>query len=151
MIQRKQTLFLLLALACVIVCLCLPVATLESKAMGEGVRWYSLGLYSGRGFDPHPLPFVDLVVVGSLTLISIFLYRRRPVQMALCTANIVLCLAWYAAFAGYWFLGSVDSASTSLRVHFAFCLPLVAVVLLVLARAGVKADEKLVRSMDRIR
>ena len=42
MIQRKQTLYLLLALIITVICLCLPVATLVPQGMGVDMPMYNL-------------------------------------------------------------------------------------------------------------
>lgn len=149
MIQRKQTLFLLLALACLLVCLCLPIGAIEPKSMGAGPVLFNYGLYADRAFTAQPIPFVDLVVTGALMLITIFLYKKRKVQMQLCTVGVVLLLAWYGYYAFCFF--SKFAAMGTFHPRFAACLPLVAIILVVLAYRGVKADEELIKSMDRIR
>lgn len=97
----------------------------------------------------HPLLFVDIVIVASLTLIDIFLYNKRKLQIGICIANIVLCLAWYGYYA-FMALGGLKALG-SFSMSFAACLPFVAIVLFILARNGIKADENLLKSMDRIR
>lgn len=149
MIQRKQTVFLLMALAAVIVCLCMPLGKIEPKGMGAEALWYNLGLYSNGKVIAHPLPFVDLVIVGTLAFSDIFLYRRRPLQAKLCIVNIILCLVWFATCAYYAF--AVFPAVGTFHPMFAGCLPLVALILFVMAYRGIKADEELIKSMDRIR
>ncbi len=150
MIQRKQTIYLLLALAALIVCLCLPIGKLTSNVMqGAEVAVYNIGLYTSTGLDAHPVLFTDIVVVATLSFINIFLYNKRKLQMKICVVNIVLCLVWYAYYA---FMAlSMFKGIGSFSMSFAACLPLVAMILLILARAGIKADEELIRSMSRIR
>ena len=149
MIQRKQTVFLLLALAAVIGCLCLPLAGIEPRGMGAGYLWYNLGLYGNGGIVAHPLLFVDMVIVGTLSFVDVFLYRKRPLQAKLCIVNIILCLVWYATYAYYAF--SVLASVGTVHHKFSGCLPLVAIILFVMAYRGIKADEDLIKSMDRIR
>lgn len=150
MIQRKQTIYLLLALAALIVCLCLPIGKLTNNAMQEAeVAVYNIGLYTSTGLDAHPVLFTDIVVVATLSFINIFLYNKRKLQMKICVVNIVLCLVWYAYYA---FMAlSMFKGIGLFSMSFAVCLPLVAMILLILARAGIKADEELIRSMSRIR
>ena len=69
MIQRKQTLFLL-------------VATV-------------LGLIHCMAW---PL-FVIQILVSALCLYTIFLYKRRKVQANLCLCSIFVCLVWYIVLA----------------------------------------------------
>lgn len=149
MIQRKQTIFLLLALAAIIVCLCLPIGSVEPKGMGAAVAWYNFGVYFGSALSARPLLFVDLVVVGALTFLDIFLYNRRKMQMRICVGGIILCLAWY----GYYIFSALSyfSAQGAFHIKFAVCLPLVAIIFLFMAHRGIKADEELIKSMDRIR
>jgi hypothetical protein len=61
---------------------------------------------------------------------------------------MVLMLAWYAAYA--YFALAVPEKMT-FGVGFAACLPLVSIILLFLAKQGIKSDEALVRAADRIR
>lgn len=149
MIQRKQTIYLLLALAAVVVCLCLPIGEVRLKSMGGTPMWYNIGVYTGEEFLAKPMPFVDLVVVGALAFIDIFLYKRRQMQVRICVAGIILCLAWY----GYYAFCAFGEFAAMGDFHFGFaaCLPLVAVIFLFMARHGIKADEDLIKSMDRIR
>lgn len=150
MIQRKQTIYLLLVLAALIVCLCLPIGKLTNSAsLGQELAVYNIGLYTSTGINAHPILFVDIVVVAALSLINIFLYNKRKLQMKICVVNIVLCLVWYAYYA---FMAiSMFKGIGSFSMSFAMCLPFVAIILLVLAYKGIKADEELIKSMSRIR
>lgn len=150
MIQRKQTIFLLLALAALIVCLCLPIGKLTNSAtLGAEVAVYNIGLYTSTGISAHPILFVDIVVIATLTFIDVFLYKKRKLQMKICVVNIILCLVWYAYYA---FMAlSMFKGIGTFSMSFAICLPLVAIILLALARSGIKADEELIKSMSRIR
>ncbi len=141
---------MLLALAALIVCLCLPIGKLTNSAsLGQEVAVYNIGLYTSTGINAHPILFVDIVVVAALSLINIFLYNKRKLQMKICVVNIVLCLVWYAYYA---FMAiSMFKGIGSFSMRFAMCLPFVAIILLVLAYKGIKADEELIKSMSRIR
>ncbi len=149
MIQRKQTIYLLLALASLIVCLCLPIGRLTSTTLGAETLVYNLGLYTNTGVSVHPILFVDIVVVATLSFINIFLYNKRKLQMRICVVSIILCLVWYAYYA--FMVLSMFKGIGAVSISFAVCLPFVAIVMLVLARSGIKADEDLIKSMSRIR
>ncbi len=149
MIQRKQTIYLLLALAALIVCLCLPIGRLTSTTLGAETLVYNLGLYTNTGVSVHPILFVDIVVVATLSFINIFLYNKRKLQMRICVVSIILCLVWYAYYA--FMVLSMFKGIGAVSISFAVCLPFVAIVMLVLARSGIKADEELIKSMSRIR
>lgn len=151
MIQRKQTLYLLLSLVVTVACLCMPVAMLEPRGMGLPTMVYNLGTAVsgvGVGFGNWPL-FALLVVTVPLEAFAVFSYRRRPLQAKLCSWSIVFCLAWYVYYA--FALHAAAGDEYAFHLQFAACLPLVAVIALFLARRGVIHDEKLVRSADRLR
>ncbi len=150
MIQRIQTVFLLLAVAALLACLCLPIGSVEPQGMGAPAVWYNLGLTHAQGLEARPVPFVCLIVTGALTLLTIFQYRHRTRQMRFCVACMVLCALWYAYYL-FSALVSLPAGGATFHVRFAACLPLVAIILLALAHRGIKADERLVKSMDRIR
>ncbi len=149
MIQRKQTIFLLLAIGALIACLCLPIGAFEPKTMGAVQEWFNLGQQTDSGFELDVIPFVDLAVVVVLSLANIFMYKRRKIQARLCTIAIAVCVFWYCYFGGY-IIGS-SMADAHFIFRFGSCLPLVAIILFVMARRGIMADERLVRSIDRIR
>ena len=120
MIQRKQTLFLILAFVAFAVTVFMPV----------GVPWVWI--------------VALLAALGSLG--NIFLYMRRPLQAKLCIALIGLGLVYYMAVAVY--QHSIDG---QLVFTWPLALPMVAMLCLFLAHKGILKDEKLVRSLDRIR
>jgi len=152
MIQRKQTLFLLIACILNAVCLCLPVAQFVPGGMGVSQSmtnlWVSLSDGS-RDFSPWPL-FALLIVSTAVSLCTIFLYKNRMLQSRLCLLVILLLVAWVAVYGALTVMLAGDM-SCQYRFSFAAVLPVVSLILVFMARRGVIADEKLVRSMDRIR
>lgn len=153
MIQRKQTIFLLLAVVAFVVCLALPVAMVVPEMLGQTMAVYNLGVVDANGsfnFSSVPL-FVLLAVACVLSFVAIFLYHNRSLQARLCTTVLVLLSAWYAYYALCAFGVLLDLGTGSFHMSFAGMLPAVAMILLVLARKGVLDDEKLVRAADRLR
>ena len=148
MIQRKQTIFLILALGVVVACMMLPVGRFEPEGMGTGAAMTNLFVVR------QPLSwtvsmFVVLLLTCPLTLWAIFAYKNRKFQAKLCTVNIVLLLVWVLLFCISGFVIGIDKMT--FHPAFAACLPAVAIILQLMARRGIIADEKLVRSADRIR
>ncbi|MCI6618118.1 MAG: DUF4293 domain-containing protein [Prevotella sp.] len=151
MIQRKQTLYLLAALVLAIVCLSLPIGSVEPRGMGVSPSLYNLGLQDGNGgigFKTLPL-FVILLLTTPLTILAIFSYRKRKLQARLCDWCIVLCGAWYVCFAFYW-LNELSLLGT-FHIALPAFLPFVNIVLFALAHKGITDDEKLLKAADRIR
>lgn len=85
-----------------------------------------------------------LVAVASLA--TIFLFKNRTLQLNLCRLILVV-LAAIVASAAYF---AYATAGTDMpQVGSAF--PFVAFVATLLAMRGIRADERLIRSMDRLR
>lgn len=150
MIQRKQTIYLLLALIAVVACLSLQIGSFEPSTMGAPLQMFNLFVIGDGAQVPAVWPLFSLLVVAAtLILLTIFTYKNRKRQARLCVCNILLCIAWAAYYAVVgWGIG-IDG--TAFRPAFAAGLPVVSIILLVMARNGVLADERLVRAADRIR
>lgn len=156
MIQRKQTLFLLAAVIVLAVCLFLPIAGISPKGMGGESLLYNLGVVTddgGIGIDTTCLPlFVLLSVSAVLSLVNIFMYKNRKLQMSLCSVSMLFSLLWYVDYALLFFgVIPLESVEGKIEVKFASCLPFVAIILCAMAKRGISDDEKLVKAADRIR
>ena len=150
MIQRKQTLFLLLAVILYIVTLSMPVATVTSQGLTQG-RVYCLLWLDSMGaahFQYWPL-FAILLLSSALSFYTIFLYKSRPFQATLCLVCMLLSLIWYIALV----VVSKMMAPDAVEFHASWpaVLPAVAVILTFMARKAILADEKLVKAADRLR
>lgn len=150
MLQRKQTLFLLLALAATIVCLCLPVGRFEPEGMGTGAQMFNLWINNGGtiSYSPWPL-FAILLLSCPINILTIALFNNRKLQSKLCCVSVVMMVAWYVAL--FLIKSSACPDGNTFKYGFAVCLPFVAIVLYLMARKGINDDEKLVRAADRIR
>ena len=151
MIQRKQTVFLLIALILPIVCLCLPLGVIELKGMGVSPVVYNLGMKDGNGtfsFNNWP-QFTLLLLSCPLAVAAIFFYKNRPLQAQICVWCIILNVVWYIYSAYRWLNPSIDLGT--FKPSLTVCLPLISVILYWMARRGILNDERLVRAADRIR
>ncbi len=156
MIQRKQTLFLLVAVIASLLCFFMPIGVILPKGMGGVVSLYNLGFVDDNGtitVSGTCLPlFILLAVSTALSLATIFLYKNRKLQLSLCATNLLFSVLWYIDYALLFFgTVTVPEVEGNVEVKFAACLPLIAIIMVVLARKGVADDEKLVRAADRIR
>lgn len=150
MIQRKQSVFLLIAFIVSVVCLCLPLGSFEPQAMGVSFKMYNLVVVLGSGADYSVCGLFGLLLIsGIISLATIFLYKNRMLQSRMCLCNLFLLVAWYVVFGVM--TRNVISADTAFHVSFAACLPAVAIILNFMARTAIIKDEKLVRAADRIR
>lgn len=152
MLQRVQTIYLLLAFALCIGCLCMPVAHFLEPESVEQVDMYNLWLVSDGNhlFSFCPVMMVILVIASGVVFVDIWLYRRRALQMRLATFSMILLVAWYIAYGVISYVLSTEMPAIW-RPHWTAALPAVAFILLYLAFRGILKDEMLVRSLDRLR
>lgn len=135
MIQRPQSLYLLLAALCSLAVFWNPI---YGKAMADPASWISYG-------------FASIVTLAILVAISsIFLFNNRPLQLR------IVKLGTYFQIAGLGFaisiLFSMGGFGTYLwRESLGVLFIIISLALYWLAGRGIKGDEELVKSMDRIR
>ncbi len=151
MIQRKQSVFLLLAVILSVACLSLPIGSYTPSGMGLPDVLTNLWIRHGNGvvtFTTCPL-FILLLLSSVLSVLTILAYKNRRLQIVLCSLLILLHVGWYIVFAVF---GTVKvPEAMTFRPAWTAAFPLVSLILTWLARKGVIADEKLVRAADRIR
>ena len=156
MIQRVQTLYLLAAAALMSLTLFLPLATLWQEGGNEVV----IKAFAVAGIDgmKTQLPLylgVMLSLPTLLPLVTIFLFKKRLVQIRLCVSEIVLLVGAIVMIALYEYrlfdVLSKELGTGHFTLGFASLMPVVAVIFVILALRGVAKDEALVRSLDRIR
>lgn len=150
MIQRKQTVFLFLALLATIACLCLPVGSFEPQGMGTENQLMNLWINEtngGRNFSVWAL-FAILLVTCPINTFAIFDYHNRKRQARFCMFSMLMIIGWYIVYGVF---SQVLMPGFTFHIGFAACLPLIAFILLWLARHSILADEALVRAADRIR
>lgn len=153
MIQRKQTIFLLVAIILTVVCLCMPIGSLmTTNTLGSDESLiYNLWITNPNGkydFTVWPL-FAILLITCPIAIIAIFTYHNRITQSRFCMFNILLTLGWYVVYA--MIVLNLQEGGSKLKISFPIILPLISMILYFMARKSILADEALVRSVDRIR
>ena len=152
MIQRIQTLYLMLATALMACTLFMPIAHV-STAQGELVLQAFKPFGSEMAFG---WLFAALFILATLLpLVTIFLFKYRKRQVGLCAAEGVLQLgAVVVILLFYWLIIPdilQDFTILSKSLGWAFIMPVAALVPTFLAGRAIFRDEVLVRSLDRIR
>ena len=141
MLQRIQTVWLLLVAAC---------------AFGT----YSLPIYIGKLADgsakkfliPDSFLLFPLVFgLGAVALVCIFLFKNRKLQFRLCIIGILLSILVivleYYKTTGFKEANAFQSGSYQPGA----LIPFAIVIFFYLAAKGINKDEKLVKSLDRLR
>lgn len=138
MIQRIQSLWLLLA------------------AVFAAVT-FKFPFYSGdwlKDIIPSPIPLnaettiwlsILTVLTGAVAFVTIFLFDNRKLQLKLCYLGIFLSVVLIVVY----FLEMANFASGSIALWCVFHFAILTCY--ILATRGIWKDEKLIKSMDRIR
>jgi hypothetical protein len=85
-----------------------------------------------------------------ITFISIFLYKKRVLQIRLSIFNIILQIGFIGLMFLYLYLGS-NKFGVDFITELSIILPFAAAIFTFLAIRGIARDEALIRSMNRIR
>jgi hypothetical protein len=154
MIQRIQSLYLFLAATLIGAIFFFPLAELADKA-GTTYTFFYRGLYGplqGANvlIENTTLLALLFMLIFMLILFNIFLFKYRSIQMKICIANILL-LVISIALAYFELVNSFAKYNSVVHYNVIATFPLVVLILLFLAYRAIKKDEKLVRSIDRIR
>lgn len=154
MIQRIQTVYLILAAILMILTMFLPLANYNSPDaefvfFAKGITDASNGKVL---YETSSLIFL----IGFITLLlvaDIFMYNRRITQIKI-GGGVVLLIAILVILAVYYSddakeLIASEELLTTYKIPAFF--PVISLILILLANRAIRKDERLVRSADRIR
>jgi hypothetical protein len=156
MIQRIQSVYLLIVALIFIVLLFLgAIAGIQTS---EGTFSFDLfGLKTTAQPSENILATSPLVILSAaisvFSLIIIFLFKNRVLQKRLCILNTILMIIFCGLTAFYFRQISLTEGFDSMVISYRFpiILPLTAIIFNIMALTSIGKDEKLVRSLDRIR
>ena len=141
MIQRIQTIWLLLAAASGFLYTQVPLftATLADNVEKDFLTKESL------------LLFAVVICVSLLAAVAIFLFKNRPLQQQLTIFGILGSLGLIAL--EVWQLQKFQTDNPLFKGTYAWgsLIPIIMVVFFVLASINIRKDQKLVKSLDRLR
>ena len=127
--QRKQTIYLIL-----VIFLMVLTGLFATPTTADNYDLFPLAALCGA--------------VAVLAFVAILQFKNRKRQQQLCNTSIICTLCWIGFFCYNHFFVEGQEVSA---LPFAAVLPVVTIVCLFMAKAGIKHDEDLIRSMDRIR
>lgn len=153
MIQRIQTLYLVIADLLVSLLFFFPLASLTGKggALYQFELMEFVQLTKPQSIIKSNGLLVSLSILAILLItVVIFLYKDRQRQLLLTVSAIFILLltdllVFYYAYGGQVVVGEKFS------INLSAVLPLIAIIFLLLAITGIRKDEALVKSIDRIR
>lgn len=154
MIQRIQTLYLLIVAILISTFYFLPFA---SFVIEQDMSMYHLSIKGlipdALGAKPlfHVLPLVLIITISIITsIVTIAIFKRRMLQIKLCIVNIILLIGLQALML-YFVSVSKHQLGGQSTYSLIFIFPLIAAILTYMAIRRIAKDEALVRSMDRLR
>jgi len=155
MIQRMQSIYLTLVL--LLALLSLFGSTLHFvdasgnaiKLMTSGSLTAQDGQNAGQVANMWPVAII-LILLSLLSLIAIFLFKNRKIQLIIAagviimSAGLILALAWYG-------FNVISDFKMNLAPGKSVTIPFLILVFSVLAYRGILKDDRLVKSYDRLR
>ncbi|MDR1937242.1 MAG: DUF4293 domain-containing protein [Tannerellaceae bacterium] len=153
MLQRIQSVYLLVIAILTVAMTFLPLAVLQ-----KGDEFFSLGVFGVTTLSPdaefvYPVwgLFVLTTLIALLAMVTIFLYKKRILQIRICVFNAIMMIGFYGFFAFMIYTMKQEISDLSVSVKIALSFPLTSLILDYLAIRNIGADEVLVRSMERLR
>jgi hypothetical protein len=151
MIQRIQSIYLFLAVVALSLLFYFPLANFSNN---QDIIIFNLQGFSR--FSPlEQIPTWPLLVINilsiALTAITIFLFKKRPLQIRLTRIALILNMGFIALTNFVYCDHLAKQLKMIVNYEFGFFLPVIALVFHVLAIYAINRDERLIKSIDRIR
>jgi LPXTG-motif cell wall-anchored protein len=187
MIQRVQSIYLLLAFTCVVLLILFPLfsMTAVSNALEDEVsvsaefgayglvfsteidsmaqsttQYHAFGMLADNPQSGKMSVYLLYISMSLLTLAALLLYKKRKRQLLFARLSFIIHLLVLVGIFAFYYLGTRMiktelPATADLTITFAlepgFYLMLASIPFLYLAIRGIKNDENLVKSLDRLR
>ena len=161
MIQRIQTVYLLIITVLGVLILCFPIMGVCSPDVGLS-KIYAFNflkcLCIGIGGLWGKFLAITAILIPIVSLFAIFMFKKRTLQIKLSIAIVLLILLFYLfsilfLTISYRHISEIPHlyGSFSLNLPLAFFFNAIGLVLSILAIVAIRRDESMVRSLDRIR
>ena len=147
-IQRIQSVYLLIAVILMVVFAFLPALTFE---LADKTVLYG-ALETGRAGNLHinPLLITLIILISLLAFIDIFLYKNLQRQMTVCFVDIIIGLAMLVAIGIQAFVvGNREGWTVSWQWY--VLLPVLSIIFLMMAHKAMSRDKKKLLDADRLR
>ncbi|MBO5960485.1 MAG: DUF4293 domain-containing protein [Paludibacteraceae bacterium] len=157
MIQRIQTLYLLLSIAVGVAQCFMPIAGfLTTDALWCEWSFNAWHMQSGELILSTWAMAILLITIPLVSLITLLLFKKRVLQMRLCVFNVVVMVGYYLLYMYYYWLVkqhvTVDPEMVRMgAMTLGSAFPLVEMNLTIMAMRRIWKDEVLVRSLNRLR
>ncbi|MEN9638577.1 MAG: hypothetical protein RLZZ262_445 [Bacteroidota bacterium] len=148
MIQRIQSIYLLSAIAFMLICFFVSFGQVGGITIG---MYHSVDAVGNTVDAPNYMVYIPLTIVLIIDTIALIAYKNRQRQMMLVRLTFIL-LAVVFALSTLTIMGVKDLATEEVFVPgMALISPFFAFICNYLALRAIRKDEELVRSVNRIR
>ena len=155
MIQRIQSLYLLLTTLLSLLFLKGSFLNFVDKT-GSVIKVTFNGIIrdtGGQGFEliEKLLPLTALIIlIPAISLVIIFIFKNRKIQLWLALSVIILIVGFIFVSIFYsWFV--ITEYGAELVPGFKMVIPVLILIFSILAYRGIRKDDNLVKSYDRLR
>lgn len=149
MIQRKQSLLLLLSVLLFISTYYFPFGNFNENAL------HSYKVLNAEGVEVeginHYFFAIPLSIAATITMLSIFLYSNRQRQMNIVRITFILFAASFVLMALYIADTGKQFSGLEFKIGPSFFFPFASFFLNMLALRLIRKDDKRIKSVDRIR
>ncbi|HBK29387.1 MAG TPA: DUF4293 domain-containing protein [Parabacteroides sp.] len=151
MLQRIQTVYLLIIVALMTATLFLPLANVQID--NAFYRFDATGISAPEELIyPTWGLFALVAAITFIALATIFFYKKRILQIRLCVFNAILMICFYALWGYYvWNAQRISGEGFAFNCKIVLTFPVISLILDYLAIRNIGADEALVRSLERLR
>lgn len=151
MIQRIQSVYLLLITILLVVAMCLPIGKfIEADNLTSHV-FKPLGVTLATGETQSTWGLFGILLLSAIiNFCTIFLYNNRMLQVRMTIFSGLLLIGYYITLGFFWYVLKSE-LQTSFQLGWAMCLPLICIILDYLAFRAIYRDEVMVRAADRLR
>ena len=153
MIQRIQSLYLLVVAILFVSVLFCPIMNFsQAETMFELTINGIEKINSNPVFVLMQTPLLTALcfIIVVISILTIFCYKNRILQLRLTIFNIVLMVGYYALLAVYLYVATKDYG-VKLYPRLGIIFPLIGAILSYLAFRAIAKDEALVQSLNRLR
>ncbi|MDG5800223.1 DUF4293 domain-containing protein [Marinilabiliaceae bacterium ANBcel2] len=152
MIQRIQTIYLIIALALTSALFFIDMADIAGPGEFYNLNFKGVADTADENMLITTIPALTILlsVTTFLLFISIFLYKKRMIQIRVCALNMAL-LPGTSLMIFYTGRSFASELGAEIAYNITLVLPLIAAIFVFLAIRAIGKDEALVRSLDRIR
>ena len=155
MIQRLQSLYLTLVLLFSLLCFFGSILHFVDES-GNAIKLVISGTLTGQNGQAAgqvaiiwPIAAI-LILISCLSLIAIFLFKNRKIQLTVTIMVIILSAGLIIALALYSF-NAISNFKMKITPGIKMAVPFLILVFSVLAYRGILKDDRLVKSYDRLR